>query len=29
MQAGFDAHIIKPASVDKIMRAIYGDSETQ
>jgi signal transduction histidine kinase len=24
MQAGFDAHIVKPASADKIMRALYG-----
>jgi signal transduction histidine kinase len=24
LQAGFDAHIVKPASADKIMRAIYG-----
>jgi ActR/RegA family two-component response regulator len=23
-QAGFDAHIVKPASADKIMRALYG-----
>jgi len=28
LAAGFDAHIVKPASADKIMRAIYGDSET-
>lgn len=27
LQAGFDAHIVKPASADKIMRAIYGKSE--
>ena len=26
--AGFDAHIVKPASADKIMRAIYGDKDT-
>jgi signal transduction histidine kinase len=26
-QAGFDAHIVKPASAEKIMRAIYGKSE--
>src|SRR5207237_5976817 len=26
-QAGFDAHIVKPASADKIMRALYGKSE--
>ena len=25
--AGFDAHIVKPASADKIMRAIYGDKD--
>ena len=24
MNAGFDAHIVKPASADKIMRALYG-----
>jgi CheY-like chemotaxis protein len=29
IEAGFDAHIVKPASADKIMRAIYGgDGET-
>lgn len=28
LAAGFDAHIVKPASADKIMRAIYGDAET-
>ena len=27
MQAGFDAHIVKPASADKIMRALYGKPE--
>ena len=27
LQAGFDAHIVKPASADKIMRALYGKSE--
>jgi len=27
LQAGFDAHIVKPASADKILRAIYGDTE--
>ncbi len=27
MQAGFDAHIVKPASADKIMRALYGTPE--
>ncbi len=27
--AGFDAHIVKPASADKILRALYGDSEEQ
>ncbi|MEP6860526.1 MAG: response regulator [Deltaproteobacteria bacterium] len=26
--AGFDAHIVKPASADKILRAIYGDTDT-
>ena len=25
--AGFDAHIVKPASADKILRALYGDAE--
>jgi signal transduction histidine kinase len=25
--AGFDAHIVKPASADKILRALYGGSE--
>ncbi len=25
--AGFDAHIVKPASADKILRALYGTSE--
>jgi signal transduction histidine kinase len=25
--AGFDAHIVKPASVDKIVRALHGNSE--
>jgi len=29
LQAGFDAHIVKPASADKIMRALYGKSEDQ
>jgi CheY-like chemotaxis protein len=24
LKAGFDAHIVKPASADKIMRALYG-----
>jgi len=24
LEAGFDAHIVKPASADKIMRALYG-----
>jgi CheY-like chemotaxis protein len=28
LQAGFDAHIVKPASADKILRAIYGETET-
>ena len=28
MQAGFDAHIVKPASADKIMRALYGRPES-
>ncbi len=27
--AGFDAHIVKPASADKILRALYGDAEEQ
>ncbi|HUS31335.1 MAG TPA: response regulator [Kofleriaceae bacterium] len=27
LQAGFDAHIVKPASADKIMRALYGKEE--
>ncbi len=27
IDAGFDAHIVKPASADKIMRAIYGVAE--
>ena len=27
LQAGFDAHIVKPASADKIMRALFGQSE--
>jgi signal transduction histidine kinase len=26
-QAGFDAHIVKPASADKILRALYGKTE--
>jgi CheY-like chemotaxis protein len=26
--AGFDAHIVKPASADKILRAIQGTEET-
>jgi signal transduction histidine kinase len=26
-QAGFDAHIVKPASADKILRALYGKPE--
>ena len=26
-EAGFDAHIVKPASADKILRALYGTSE--
>ena len=29
LQAGFDAHIVKPASADKIMRALYGKPEDQ
>ena len=28
-QAGFDAHIVKPASADKIMRALYGKPEVE
>jgi signal transduction histidine kinase len=27
LQAGFDAHIVKPASADKIMRALFGQAE--
>ena len=27
LQAGFDAHIVKPASAEKIMRALYGTPE--
>ncbi|HEY1553863.1 MAG TPA: response regulator [Kofleriaceae bacterium] len=27
LEAGFDAHIVKPASADKIMRALYGKPE--
>lgn len=27
LEAGFDAHIVKPASADKIMRALYGETE--
>ena len=27
LEAGFDAHIVKPASADKIMRALYGSPE--
>ena len=27
LQAGFDAHIVKPASADKIMRALYGTAK--
>jgi signal transduction histidine kinase len=27
IEAGFDAHIVKPASADKIMRALYGNPE--
>ncbi|HSD89876.1 MAG TPA: response regulator [Kofleriaceae bacterium] len=27
LQAGFDAHIVKPASADKIIRALYGKAE--
>ncbi len=26
-EAGFDAHIVKPASADKILRALYGSEE--
>jgi len=29
MTAGFDAHIVKPASADKIMRALLGEAEDQ
>jgi signal transduction histidine kinase len=28
-EAGFDAHIVKPASADKILRALYGSPEDQ
>jgi signal transduction histidine kinase len=28
LEAGFDAHIVKPASADKIMRALYGKEES-
>jgi CheY-like chemotaxis protein len=28
-EAGFDAHIVKPASADKILRALYGSPEEQ
>jgi signal transduction histidine kinase len=28
LQAGFDAHIVKPASADKIMRALYGKEDS-
>ncbi len=29
LQAGFDAHIVKPASADKIMRALFGQPEVE
>ncbi len=29
LQAGFDAHIVKPASADKIMRALFGQADDQ
>ncbi len=29
LNAGFDAHIVKPASADKIMRALYGKPEVE
>jgi two-component system, sensor histidine kinase len=29
LDAGFDAHIVKPASADKIVRALYGKSENR
>lgn len=29
LQAGFDAHIVKPASADKIMRALYGRQDPE
>jgi len=28
LEAGFDAHIVKPASAEKIMRALYGKEES-
>jgi len=28
LQAGFDAHIVKPASADKIMRALFGTEDS-
>jgi CheY-like chemotaxis protein len=27
LEAGFDAHIVKPASADKIMSALYGEND--
>lgn len=29
LQAGFDAHIVKPASADKIMRALFGQPDAE
>ena len=29
LQAGFDAHIVKPASADKIVRALYGRPDAE
>ena len=29
LKAGFDAHIVKPASADKIMRALYGTTSEE
>jgi signal transduction histidine kinase len=29
LAAGFDAHIVKPASADKIMRALYGNQDVE
>lgn len=29
LKAGFDAHIVKPASAEKIMRALYGTTPNE